>query len=155
MAEQVVRNPGYEDLVRSSFARQGLMAHLGAELTRVEPGLVEVVVPYRAELTQQQGFFHGGVTSSVVDTACGYSALTLMAAGSEVLTVEFKVNLFAPARGDRLVARGRVLRSGRTITVCQGDAYGVTADGELHCATMVATMIRVDAPPAVADRQGG
>ena len=142
--DMVARNPGYEHLVRSSFAQQGLMTYYGAVLTRVEPGAVEIEVPFRAELTQQQGFFHGGVTTAIVDTACGYSALTLMPAGSEVLTVEFKINLFAPARGDRLVARGRVLRSGRTITVCHGDAYAVTADGEVHCATMTATLIRVD-----------
>jgi len=142
--DMVARNPGYEHLVRSSFAQQGLMTYYGAVLTRVEPGAVEIEVPFRAELTQQQGFFHGGVTTAIVDTACGYSALTLMPAGSEVLTVEFKINLFAPARGDRLVARGRVLRSGRTFTVCHGDAYAVTADGEVHCATMTATMIRVD-----------
>jgi uncharacterized protein (TIGR00369 family) len=147
----MVRNPDYEGLVRSSFAQQGLMAHLGAVLTRVEPGSVEIEVPFRSELTQQQGFFHGGVTTSIVDTACGYSALTLMAAGSEVLTVEFKINLFAPARGDKLVARGRVVRSGRTITVCQGDAYAATTDGEVHCATMTATMMRVELPETAKD----
>lgn len=146
MNDIVVRNPGYKTLVRSSFAQQGLMKSYGAELTRVEPGTVEIAVQFRDELSQQQGFFHGGVTSAIVDTACGYSALTLMPPGSEVLTVEFKVNLFAPARGDKLVARGRIVRSGRTITVCQGDAYAVTAGDELHCATMTATMIRVDSP---------
>lgn len=146
MTDMVARNAGYEGLVRSSFAQQGLMAYYGAEQTRVEPGSVEIEVQFRRELTQQQDFFHGGVTTAIVDTACGYSALTLMPTGSEVLTVEFKVNLFAPARGDRLVARGHVLRSGRTITVCQGDAYAATADGEVHCATMTATMIRVDSP---------
>lgn len=146
MADMVVRNPGYEDLVRSSFSQQGLMALYGAELTRVEPGSVDIEVPFRSDLTQQQGFFHGGVTTAVLDTACGYAALTLMPAGSEVLTVEFKINLFAPARGDKLVARGRVVRSGRTITVCHGDCYAVTHGGEVHCATMTATMMRVELP---------
>lgn len=127
------------------------MAHLGAELTGVEPGAVVIEVPFRNELTQQQGFFHGGVTSAVVDTASGYSALTLMPAGSEVLTIEFKINLLAPARGTKLVARGRVLRPGRSITVCQGDAYAVGDDGELHCATMTATMMRVDLPKTIPD----
>lgn len=122
------------------------MAYLGARLARVAPGCVEIEVQFRSELTQQQGFFHGGVTTAILDTACGYSALTLMPAGAEVLTVEFKINLFAPARGDKLIARGRVLRPGRTITVCQGDAYAATADGRFHCATMTATMIRVDLP---------
>jgi uncharacterized protein (TIGR00369 family) len=144
MTDMVVRNADYVGVVRSSFAHQGLMRLYGAQLTRVEPGSVEIVVPFRSDLTQQQGFFHGGVTTAIVDTACGYSALTLMPEGCEVLSVEFKINLFAPARGDRLVARGHVVRSGRTITVCQGDAYAVTADGETHCATMTATMMRID-----------
>ena len=114
-----------EAVVRASFARQGLMGHLGAELTSVGPGEVAVEVGHRDELTQQHGFFHAAVTTALVDTACGYAALTLMPAGSEVLSVEFKVNLLAPARGQRLVGRARVVRSGRTITVCQGDAYAV------------------------------
>jgi uncharacterized protein (TIGR00369 family) len=120
------------------------MATLGAELTVVEPGHVTIAVPFDDRLSQQQGFFHGGVTTSIVDSSCGYSALTLMAAGSEVLTVEFKINLFAPAAGERLIARGRVVRGGRTITVCQGDAYAVRGGSETHCATMVATMMRVE-----------
>lgn len=148
MTALTVRNENFEDVVRGSFARQGLMAHYGAQLTRVVPGSVQIEVPFRPELTQQHGRFHGGVTTAVVDSACGYSALTLMGEGSEVLSVEFKINFFAPARGERLVARGRVVRSGRTISVCQGDAYAVGADGEeVHCATMVATMMRVDVPP--------
>lgn len=137
----------YEDVVRGSFARQGLMAHYGAQLASVEPGSVQIEVPFRPELTQQHGLFHGGVTTAIVDSACGYSALTLLGEGSEVLSVEFKINFIAPAKGDRLIARGRVLRSGRTISVCQGDAYAVSADGvETHCATMVATMMSVEAP---------
>lgn len=146
MADGTVRNENYEEVVRGSFARQGLMGHLGAELTRVTPGEVEIQVPYAQQLTQQHGFFHAGVGTTVVDSACGYAALSLMPAGSEVLSVEFKTNLLAPARGERLVARARVVKSGRTITVCQGEVYGVEGDRETHCATMVATMIRVDAP---------
>lgn len=142
----VVRNPDFEDVARSSFAQQGLMTTLGAELTRVEPGLVEIEVPFSEGLTQQHGFFHAGVTTSIADSACGYAAYTLMPAGSEVLSVEFKINLFAPARGDRLVARGRVIRSGRTITVCQGDVYAVSRGSEVHCATMVATMMCLGGP---------
>ena len=130
--------------MRESFAKQGLMATLGARLSLVEPGHVEIEVPYDEKLSQQQGLFHGGVTTSIVDSSCGYSALTLMAAGPEVLTVEFKINLFAPAAGERLVARGRVVRGGRTFTVCQGDAYAVRGGSETHCATMVATMMRVE-----------
>ncbi|GAA1140828.1 PaaI family thioesterase [Ornithinicoccus hortensis] len=141
-----VRNDDYEDVVRTSFAKQGLMRHLGAEVTEVEPGAVTIEVPFAPELTQQHGLFHGGVTTSIADTACGYSALTLMPAGSKVVSVEFKINLFAPARGERLVARGQVVRSGRTITVCQGEVFAWIADGEQQCATMVATMMRVEAP---------
>ena len=147
MSARTPRNSHFEQVVRDSFARQGLMATLGAPLSLVEPGHVEIEVPFADAVSQQQGLFHGGVTSSIVDTSCGYSALTLMAAGSEVLTVEFKINLFAPARGDRLVASGRVLRPGRTITVCHGDAYKVRddePDARVHCATMVATMMRVE-----------
>jgi uncharacterized protein (TIGR00369 family) len=144
MTDMVVRNADYVNAVRSSFARQGLMGLYGARLTRVEPGSVEVEVPFRSDLTQQQGFFHGGVTTAIADTACGYSALTLMPEECEVISVEFKINLIAPAHGDRLVARGRVVRSGRTITVCQGDVVAVSAEGETHCAAMMGTMMRVD-----------
>lgn len=147
MTQMVVRNPDFEARVRASFAEQGLMTTFGARLTKVEPGMVEIEVAFREGLTQQHGLFHGGVTTSIADSACGYAAYTLMPPGSEVLSVEFKINLFAPARGDTLVARGRVVRSGRTITVCQGDVYAAGPGGEVHCATMVATMMRIDAAP--------
>lgn len=146
MSGFTIRNPDYQSVVRASFQQQGLMSHLGARMVRVEPGTAEVEVDYRPELTQQQGFFHGAVTTAIVDTACGYAALTLMPAGSEVLTVEFKINLLAPAQGRALTARGRVVRSGQTVTVCHGDAYAVTDGVPTHCATMTTTMIRVDLP---------
>jgi len=149
MPDVTIRNEAYESVVRSSFAAQGLMQHLGAELSRVEPGAVEITVRHRPELTQQHGYFHAGVTTSIADSACGYSALTLMGPGSEVLSVEFKINLFAPGRGEELVARARVIRSGRTITVCQGDVFAVADGTEVHCATMVATLMRVDTPHQV------
>lgn len=144
MTEFSVRNPDYESFVRNSFATQGLMSTLGAEMTVVEPGHVEIEVGFDEKLSQQHGLFHGGVTTSIVDSSCGYSALTLMPQGSEVLTVEFKINLFAPALGDRLIARGQVVRGGRTITVCHGDAYALKDGQETHCATMIATMMRID-----------
>ncbi|QIK68657.1 PaaI family thioesterase [Nocardioides sp. HDW12B] len=122
------------------------MTLLGASLVEVAPGHVEIEVVPRPELSQQQSFLHAGVTTTILDSACGYAGLTLMPAGSEVLTVELKVNLLAPAAGDRVVARGRVVRSGRTLTVAQGDAYAVTGGDEVHCATITATLIRVDAP---------
>ena len=147
MTGMIPSNADFAAVVRSSFGRQGLMTLYGARLVRVDPGSVEIEVPFRAELSQQQGLFHGGVTAAVADTACGYAALTLMPAGSEVLTINFGINLLAAADGDRLLARGRVVRSGRTITVCQGDAYAVAADAqEVHCATLTATMLRVEVP---------
>lgn len=145
MSDDGPRNPGFEALVRASFAQQGLMSLYGASLTGVSAGAVDVEVPFRADLTQQHGLFHGGVTTALTDSACGYAALTLMAPGSEVLTVNFSINLIAPAQGERLLARGRVVRSGRSISVCHGDTYAIAADGhETHCATMTATMMRVD-----------
>src|SRR5699024_10154451 len=105
-----VRNTDYERTVRDSFARQGLMRTYGARLGRIEPGSVEIVVPSADALTQQAGFFHAGVTTAAADTACGYSALTLMDPDSEVLSIEFKTNLLAPARGDELVARAHVVK---------------------------------------------
>ena len=144
MTHFTVRNPDFKATVTDSFATQGFMAHLGAELTSVEPGQVQIEVAFRPELSQQHDYFHGAVTAAIVDSSCGYSALTLMPTGSEVLTVEYKINLFAPAHGERLVARGRVVRAGRTITVCHGDAYAVSDGKQTHCATVTTTMIRVD-----------
>ncbi|MDO5629730.1 MAG: PaaI family thioesterase [Mobilicoccus sp.] len=127
--------------IRDSFARQGLMAHLGAELTHVADGEVTIELPFRDELTQQHGFFHAGSTTSICDSACGYAALTTMPPGAEVLSIEFKINLMAPAAGARLIARGTVVRAGRTIVVCQGDVYAVKDGVEKHCAAMIATMM--------------
>jgi uncharacterized protein (TIGR00369 family) len=111
--------------VRTSFALQGLMGYLGAELTNVAPGRVVIRLRFREELTQQDGFFHAGATSAIADSAGGYAGLTLFPAGSSVLTVEFKINLLAPARGDHLEAIGSVVRSGRTLTVCQLEVFAV------------------------------
>ncbi len=122
---------------------QGLMATFGAELHTVEPGEVEIEVPYLPGLTQQDGFFHAGVTIAILDSACGYSALTLMAPGSRVLTVELKVNLLSPAVGDALRARGEVLRPGRNLTVCRGDAYACSGGESKQVATILATMTAV------------
>ena len=141
----IARNPDYAALVRDSFDRQAVMGLLGARLTKVELGEIEVEVPFRRELTQQQGLFHAGITTTVIDTACGYAALSLMVPDSDVVSVNFNVSLLAAGLGDRLVARARVIRSGRSITFTAGDAYGVAADGtETHIASMTATMMRVD-----------
>jgi uncharacterized protein (TIGR00369 family) len=141
MARHEARDPDYERKVRDSFARQAAMATFGARLLRVAPGEVDIELPFRDDLTQQNGFLHAGVVAAVVDSACGYAAHSLMPPGTDVLSVEFKVNLLAPALGERFVARGRVLRSGRTLTVCTGDLDAVRGGEETHVATMVATMI--------------
>ena len=128
--------------VRASFARQGAMATLGAELADIVSGRVEIALPIEPHLSQQDGFLHAGVVVAVLDSACGYAALTVMPGDAEVLTVELKVNLLAPADGDRLVAEGQVIRAGNTLTVCRGDAHAEQAGGRVHVATMLATMVR-------------
>lgn len=109
---QTPQNPDFERLVREGFEEQQVMRTLGARLTRIAPGEVEIELPYREALTQQHGFLHAGVVTAVLDSACGYAAFSLMPPGVGVLSVEFKVNLLAPAKGEELVARGRVLRAG-------------------------------------------
>jgi uncharacterized protein (TIGR00369 family) len=136
-------DPAYESRVRASFHAQPAMATIGARLTRVAPGEVDVELPFRADLTQQHGFLHAGIVATVLDSACGYAAFTLMPADAGVLSIEFKVNLLAPAQGERILVRGRVVRAGRTISVCQGDAFAVRDGQERHVATMTATMMAV------------
>lgn len=111
--------------VRESFERQGLMRHLGAELAEVAPGLVKIRMPYSRTLTQQHGYFHAGATSAIADSAGGYAGFTLFPENSSVLTIEFKINLVAPAQGDYLEATGKVVKSGRTLTICQLEVHGV------------------------------
>lgn len=135
------RNPDWEATVRGSFARQGVMALLGAEMGELRPGFCEIRLPYRDDLTQQNGFFHAGVTSTIVDSAGGYAGLTLMAAGSDVLTVEFKLNLLAPADGDYLVAEGQVLKTGRNLVISRGEVYAIRHGAATHCATMQQTLM--------------
>lgn len=137
-----------EQRVRSSFGRQGLMRLLGARMETVEAGRVSIVLPRRPEVGQQHGYVHAGATSSIVDSAGGYAGMTMMAPGSEVLTVEFKLNLLAPAAGDHLDAVGTVIRSGRTLTVCRLEVFAVTGEERSLVATGQQTLIRVDAPPS-------
>lgn len=136
-----------EERVRQSFARQEFMTAIGAELVHVAPGEVDIALPFSERLTQQDGYLHAGVVAGAADSVCGYAALSRMDADAEVLTVEFKINLLAPAAGDRLIARGRVVRTGRTLTVCRGEAVTVTDGRERHVATLTATLIAVK--PAV------
>ena len=125
--------------VPDSFLRQNVMKLIGARLTRTEAGACEIELPYREDLTQQDGYIHAGIVTTILDCACGYAAFSLMSEGSRVLSVEFKVNLLAPAKCDLLRVRAEVKRAGRTLTVCTADAF---ADATL-CATMLATMIAV------------
>ncbi len=115
------RDPDFERRVRASFARQTAMHTFGATIERVAPGAVDLALVFRPELTQQHGFLHAGVVTAVVDSACGYAALSLMDAGAAVLSVEFKMQLLAPARGARFLAAGRVVKAGRTLTVVAGE----------------------------------
>ncbi|GHG88506.1 PaaI family thioesterase [Streptomyces lanatus] len=142
--QQEQASPAVRKRVQDNFDRQGLMAHLGARITEIAPGRVHIVLPSRPEVSQQHGFIHAGATSAIADSAGGYAALTLLADDSEVLTVEYKINLLAPAVGDHIEAIGTVLRSGRTLTVCQLEVYGVRDDGERKLvANGQQTLIRV------------
>ena len=143
MTQFEVQNPDYEQVVRPSFGKQTFMAFLGAELTAVSPGKATIELPVTPDLSQQHGFVHAGATTAVVDSACGYATLSLLPPGSEVVTVEFKMNLLAPALGVKMIATGRVVRPGRTLTVCQGELFGEDENGRRKlCAIMTATMIR-------------
>lgn len=133
--------------VRDSFERQGLMHHLGARLALIAPGRVHILLPSRPEITQQHGYFHAGATSSIADSAGGYAAFTLFPEDSSVLTVEYKINLLAPAEGDHLEAVGTVLKSGRTLTVCQLEVFSVQGSRRSLVATGQQTLIQVAARP--------
>jgi uncharacterized protein (TIGR00369 family) len=134
----------FERRVRESFDNQRVMQTIGARLARVEPGEAEIELGYGERLTQQTGFLHAGVVTAVLDSACGYAAYTLMEPGSEVLSIEFKVNLLAPAVGEKLVARASVVRAGRNITVCRADGWMVRDGEEVQVAMMTGTMMKVE-----------
>ena len=140
MSARAPRNPVFAETVRASFAAQAFMATLGAALGRVEAGEVEIELPFSPALVQQHGYLHAGAVTAVLDSACGYAAYTLMAAEQEVLTTEFSVHLLEPAAGERFRATGRVVRAGRTLTVCEGVFVSVDAP-ELPLATMTGTLI--------------
>jgi uncharacterized protein (TIGR00369 family) len=136
---------GFETRVRESFGRQAFMRTLGATLEEVGEGRTTIRLPCDRALGQQHGYLHAGALIAILDSSCGYAALSVAAPGSEVLTVELKVNLLAPVGGDAVIAQGRVVRVGRTLTVCQGDAYDAD-DPSRHVATMLQTMFVVPAP---------
>jgi uncharacterized protein (TIGR00369 family) len=136
-------DPRYEQRCRESFSRQKALGLIGASLTRVAPGEVDIALPYRDDLTQQKGYVHGGILGMIADTAAGYSAFSLMPAGCSLVTVEYKINILAPARGS-LVARGRVVRPGRTLTIARAEVY---ADDGKHVASMQQTLMMLAGTP--------
>ncbi len=147
MTDFTPKDPGFAERVSDSFARQGIMDLIGARLTRVEPGEVEIALPFRDDLTQQHGFFHAGVTATIADSAGGYAAFSLFPVAATVLTVEYKLNLTAPAEGETLVAVGRVVRPGRTLTVCDLEVFAVKDGRSKLCAKGLQTIMRLDDRP--------
>ena len=153
MADRSALDPQTEHRIRESIARQTLLSTLGVTIAGLWPGRVELDLPYRADLCQQNGFVHAGAITAVADSACGYAAASLMPADRDVLTVEFKVNLLSPARGDRFRAAGEVVRAGRTLTVCSAEVVAWADDGAgepeaslVRVALMQATMMAVTRP---------
>ena len=143
MKDFTATDPDFAERVRKSFDAQGIMDHIGATLTLIQPGVCEIELPYSDAVSQQYGFFHGGVIGTIADSAGGYAAFGLMDAEDGILTVEYKLNLMALADGDLLVARGRVLRAGRTLTVARAEV-GVVKNGvEVACAAMQQTLMRI------------
>ncbi len=140
-------DPHWQEKVRDSFARQGIMGLIGARLADVWPGGCEIHLPYRPDLTQQHGFFHAGVTSTIVDSAAGYAGFSLMAPNTSVLSVEFKINLLAPADGELLIAAGEVVKPGRNLVITRGDAWVVKHGKATHCAMMQQTLMTMHDKP--------
>ncbi len=136
-----VKDPDYEARGRRSFANQPLMATLGADIASVMPGHVEIAMPFAPHILQQHGFVHAGVISSIVDTACGFAAMTLMPKGAGVLTTEFKINLMSPAKGERFIAVGRVVRPGNKLMVTLGECFAETDGKRKLIALMTASMM--------------
>ena len=141
----------YESRVRASFARQQAMASIGASLSAVRPGEVEIVLPFAPAFTQQHGFMHAGVTAMIADTACGFAALSLMPPDTAVLTTEFKLHLLAPAKGDRFIACGRVVRPGRKLMVCLGEVFAEEGGSRKQVALITASMMIVDTSTGLRD----
>jgi uncharacterized protein (TIGR00369 family) len=136
-------NPAFVEEIKDSFTKQTIMGLIGAELTRVEPGVIEITLPYRADLAQQHGYIHAGIITTIADSACGYAAYTLMPVGSDVLAVEFKVNLVRPAKGQTFIARAEVIKSGRTLSVVRADVHALTGEQRELIAIMQGTMMRL------------
>ncbi len=145
------KDPGYAERIARSFNKQGLMGTIGASLARVAPGEVEIVLPVAPKVSQQHGFTHAGAVSTIADSACGFAALTLMPPTAGVLTAEFKINLLAPAAGEQLVACGRVVKPGRTLTVAQAEVFAEASGTRTLVALMTATLVAIEGRDGVAD----
>lgn len=146
------RDPSHAERVRASFARQGAMGTLGATLAELSPGRVVITLPWAQGLTQQHGFLHAGMVSTALDSACGYAALSLMPAEASVLTIEFKVNLLAPAQGDSFRMVGQVIKAGRSVSVAEGQAFAVRAgQADKLIATMSCTLMSIQGRDDVRD----
>lgn len=135
------KDPGFAERCRASFGRQKAMTLIGGTIGALEAGYCEVVLPFRDDLTQQKGFVHGGIIGMIADSACGYAAYSLMPADCSLVTVEYKINILAPAVGERLVARGEVVRPGRTLTVARAEVYAEKDGRSVHCASMQQTLM--------------
>jgi uncharacterized protein (TIGR00369 family) len=144
------KNPDYRAVATDTFERQRAMRTLGISIARLEPGGVDLAMDYAPEFTQQNGFVHAGIITAGLDNACGMAAFTLMPAGSDILTVEFKTNLLAPARGERFAFRATVVKPGRTLTVCEGRAYALHDGAEILIATMSGTLMALPRREAAA-----
>jgi uncharacterized protein (TIGR00369 family) len=147
----VPQDEAYADRVRASFARQAMMGTIGASLTRVAPGEVDVEVAVSPAVGQQHGFVHAGAVATAADSAAGYAALTLMPPGAGVLTAEFKINLVAPAEGERLIARGRVVKAGRSLTIAQSEVHAERNGARKLVALLTATLVVVQGRAGVSD----
>ncbi len=143
MAGFTPKDPDFAKRIQNSFDAQGIMVHIGARLTSVAPGACEIELPYSEGVSQQHGFFHGGAVGTIADSAGGYAAFSLMDADDGILTVEYKLNLMAPASGELLIARGRVVRPGRTLTVSRAEVAVVKDGRETACAIMQQTLMRI------------
>lgn len=151
MNTPIPRDPGFRARIQASFDRQGLMRTLGASLIDIAPGAVEIALAPSPAVAQQHGFVHAGAVAAIADTAAGYAALSLMPPGAGVLTTEFKINLVAPAAGERIVARGRVIKAGRTLTLAQAEVFAESAGKEKLVALLTATLMAVEGRDGVAD----
>ena len=151
MTEYPPKDPAYADRVRISFAKQAMMTAIGASLTRVAPGEVDIELAVSPAICQQHGFVHAGAVATAADSAAGYAALSLMPAGAGVLTAEFKINLMAPAAGERLIARGRVVKAGRLLTVAQAEVQAEQNGERKLVALMTATVVTIQGRDGVSD----